>query len=179
VQHLTNLYAAEHYGVERFILTEGGLYTALFWIVQIVLGGIVPLLLIYHPAARDSRVAAGIAAALVIVGGFAQVYVIIIGGQAYPLVLFPGMEVSSSFFDGVVNGYVPTFTETLLGLGGVALGLALIAVAARILPLLPTSLADADIDPHYRVAETRPQSRAPSAEPAAASVEAAQPADGV
>ncbi len=53
----------------------------------------------------------GIACALVILGGLAQMYVIIIGGQAYPLEIFPGKDVTSSFFDGVVNTYTPSLPE--------------------------------------------------------------------
>ena len=62
-----------------------------------------------------------LASMLVILGGLAQMYVIIIGGQAYPLILFPGMEVESSFFDGVINAYTPSLPEILLGLGGTAI----------------------------------------------------------
>ncbi len=107
VYHLTNLYATEHHGVERFILLDGGIYTQLFWIVQILLGTLLPLAMIYHPTIGKSRPAIATAAALVIIGGFAQLYVLLIGGQAYPLVLFPGYEVSSSFFDGQINSYSP------------------------------------------------------------------------
>ena len=35
IQHLTNLYAAEHAAVERFILLAGGVHTSLFWIGQV------------------------------------------------------------------------------------------------------------------------------------------------
>jgi Ni/Fe-hydrogenase subunit HybB-like protein len=153
VQHLTNLYASEHHGVEAFFLAGGGAYTAIFWIGQIALGGVVPLILVYHPAARGSLGATGLAAALMILGGLAQVYLIIIGGQAYPLVLFPGMETSSSFFDGVVAEYTPSAVEILLGIGGVALALLVVAVGVRTLPFVPASLADADIDPHFRAPE--------------------------
>jgi molybdopterin-containing oxidoreductase family membrane subunit len=37
--------------------------------------------------------------------------------------------------------------ELALGVGGVALALALTAVALKVLPFLPQSLADADADP--------------------------------
>ncbi len=50
VQHLANLYAAEHTGVERFILMDGGIYTLLFWLGQVVLGGILPMMLVFRPA---------------------------------------------------------------------------------------------------------------------------------
>jgi molybdopterin-containing oxidoreductase family membrane subunit len=76
-------------------------------------------------------------------------YVIIIGGQAYPLELFPGKEVSSSFFDGMVNTYNPTLAEGLLGIGGFAVALLMVAFAVKILRFLPESLADEAVDPHH------------------------------
>ena len=97
-----------------------------------------------------------LAAGMVIVGGLAQIYVIIIGGQAFPLSIFPGYEVSSSFFDGVVASYSPSLPEIVLGLSGIATTLLIVAVALRALPFLPASLADADVDPHY-VAPPEPE----------------------
>ena len=150
VQHLTNLYATEHHGVERFILMEGGVHTLLFWGGQVVLGGLLPLALIYHPATAGVRKWILISAVLVILGGLAQVYVIIIGGQAYPLVLFPGMEVSSSFFDGAVNHYSPSLPEALLSIGGMAIAGLIVAIAVKFLKFLPVTLADSAVDPHHR-----------------------------
>jgi molybdopterin-containing oxidoreductase family membrane subunit len=150
--HLTNLYGTENHGVERFLLVDGGVYTQLFWIVQIALGSLLPLVLLYGPTGR-SRLWIAIASALVIVGGLAQMYVIIIGGQAYPLEMFPGKEVSSPFFDGVVASYAPSLPEVVLGVGGVALALAATVVGARVLRFLPVSLADELVDPHHAGAE--------------------------
>jgi molybdopterin-containing oxidoreductase family membrane subunit len=147
--HLTNLYITENHGVERFILMDGGIYTKLFWIVQIGLGSLLPLALLYLPATGKSRSWIGIASLLVIVGGLAQLYVIIIGGQAYPLELFPGKEVVSSFYDGVVASYTPSLPEIILGIGGMALALAATIVGVRVLRFLPSTLADEAIDPHY------------------------------
>ncbi len=148
VQHLTNLYAAEHTGVERFILLDGGVYTRLFWLGQVLIGGILPLVLLLSPQFRGNRPVIALAAAGVIVGGMAQVYVIIIGGQAFPLSMFPGMTVESGFADGTVASYAPSVYEIGLGIGGVALSLAIVAFAVKILAFLPVSLADADVDPH-------------------------------
>ena len=147
VQHLTNLYVARQHDVERFILLEGGAYTALFWVGQVGLGSIVPLALLFAPAARRSRAALAAAAGCVVAGGFAQLYVIIIGGQAYPQLMFPDKHVDSSFFDGVVAAYTPSLPEVALGTGGMALALALTVVALKVLPFLPASLADGDVDP--------------------------------
>lgn len=150
VQHLTNLYAAEHIGVERFILLDGGIYTVLFWAGQVVVGGILPMILVFRPAAAGLNRNVILASILVIIGGFAQVYVIVIGGQAYPLEMFPGMEVSSSFNDGVISSYTPSLPEIGLGLGGVALACLIVLFGIKLLRFLPVSMADAAIDPHYK-----------------------------
>jgi len=148
--HLTNLYATEHHGIEAFILRDGGIYTQLFWIGQIVIGSLLPLLLFYHPSTAKNRTLVGLGALLVIIGGLIQLYVLIIGGQAYPLEIFPGKEViESSFFDGQVAHYAPSLWEVLLGLGGVAVALIMVALAVKILRFMPTSLADEDVDPHH------------------------------
>jgi molybdopterin-containing oxidoreductase family membrane subunit len=160
IQHLANLYAAEHaYGVERFILLDGGIYTLLFWGGQVLVGGVLPLWLVYGSPATSSQQPqkkVAMASALVIVGGFAQLYVLLIGGQAYPLNLFPGMEVSSSFFDGVIADYAPSLPEIGLGLGGVALAGLIVLFGIKLLRFLPASLANSAIDPHYTATSKTP-----------------------
>ncbi len=146
VYHLTNFYIARQHDVARFFLVDGGVYTALFWVGQVLLGSILPLALLFAPAARRSRPALACAAACVIAGGLAQIYVLIIGGEAYPQAMFPDKIVSSTFFDGVIAAYAPSVPEIALGAGGVALALALTAVALKVLPFLPGSLADVDIE---------------------------------
>ncbi|MEN8133257.1 MAG: NrfD/PsrC family molybdoenzyme membrane anchor subunit [Pseudomonadota bacterium] len=145
VYHLTNLYFTGRHEVEAFLLLNGGVYTLVFWLVQILLGSLLPLALFYHPKTAKSRTAMAAGAALVILGGLAQMYVIIIGGQAFPLALFPNAEVSSSFYDGVVSSYAPSLPEIFLGLGGVALALAMVVFAIKILGFLPDSLADSEV----------------------------------
>ncbi|HSG77314.1 MAG TPA: NrfD/PsrC family molybdoenzyme membrane anchor subunit [Burkholderiales bacterium] len=135
VHHLTNLYLARRLDVERFFLWDGGVYTALFWLGQVLIGSVVPLVLVF---AVRTRAALAAAAACVIAGGLAQIYVIIIGGQAYPQTVFPGKEVSSSAFDGVVASYAPSLPEVALGMGGVGLALALTVIGLKVLPFLPT-----------------------------------------
>ena len=153
IYHLTNLYGAENHEYEKFILLDGGIYTLLFWGGWVLLGGLVPMGLIYHPALGKTRGAIIAASSLVVLGGFSAIYVIVIGGQAFPMAMFPGKTiVSSGFFDGV-NGaplaYSPSLPEFLLGLGGVAIVLLLTLVAVRMLCFLPASLADEVADPHH------------------------------
>ncbi len=150
VYHLTNFYFTRQHEFERFILLDGGIYTLLFWIGQVLLGGVVPLILLYAPATRQSRSAIASACLLVVLGGLAQMYVTIIGGQAFPLQLFPGMVESSSFFDGVIHPYVPSWPEILLGLGGVAVAGAMVVFAIKILRFLTESLDDSVVNPHHK-----------------------------
>ena len=142
VRHLTNLYATEHHAVEAYILVGGGKITWLFWLGQIVLGSLTPLALIWLPSLRNSQKALLGSAALAIFGGFCQLYVIIVGGQLFPLVLFPNAAVGSGYAEGEIASYSASLPEMALGLGGVALSMALILVAAKVLRLLPERLPD-------------------------------------
>jgi molybdopterin-containing oxidoreductase family membrane subunit len=145
VFHLANLYVTQHHGVESFILMNGGIYTKMFWIGQVLIGGIIPLILIYSPAFSKSRFTIAVASFMVLLGGFFQVYVIVIGGQAFPMTIFPGKEVvESSFFDGAINTYMPTLSEAVLGAGGIVIAMTIVAVIARMLPMLPDHLEDPD-----------------------------------
>jgi len=151
VYHLTNLYMTGKHDIERFILLDGGVYTQLFWIGQVLVGGVIPLVLLFSKLGK-SRAMIALAAIMVIAGGLAQMYVTIIGGQAFPMPLFPDKEVSSNFFDGVVASYIPSLPEILLGIGGVGIALGMTVFAIKVLPFLPQSLADADVDPHHKSA---------------------------
>jgi molybdopterin-containing oxidoreductase family membrane subunit len=149
VYHLTNLYATEHHGIQHFLLVSGGAYPMMFWVGQVLIGSILPLALIWHPTLGRSWKMIATASVLVVLGGLAQMYWLIIGGQAYPLDTFPGKEViSSSFFDGAVAPYAPTLPEVALGVGGFAIGLLLVTLGVRVLRFLPLSLKDEDVDPH-------------------------------
>ena len=150
VQHLTNLYVAEHVAVEKFLLVDGGVYTILFWLFQVVIGGLVPISLLFHSATVRKPSLILMASILIIIGGMAQIYVIVIGGQAFPLEIFPGFKETSSFFDGQINSYTPSLVELGLGIGGVALALAITMLGTRILRILPTNLSDANIDPQHK-----------------------------
>lgn len=146
VYHLTNLYGAKNDGLENWLLLGGGIYTFMFWFGWVLIGGLLPLGIIYHPDLSKDRNWIMAACALVIVGGLATMYVIIIGSQAYPIQMFPGQTIlESGFLDGV-NGqpgpYRPTIPEVLLGLGGVAVALIIMIVGVRVLQFLPESLSD-------------------------------------
>jgi Ni/Fe-hydrogenase subunit HybB-like protein len=148
VYHLTNIYFAKQTGFEQFILLSGGIYPALFWGGYVFLGTIAPLVLLFHPDIWPHRWTVCAASTLILVGAFSLLYVFIVGGQAYPLEIFPGMLVESTFFDGKVDSYIPSLPEILLSLGGVGLAFTATVIGVRLFKFLPqddiTKLKSAD-----------------------------------
>lgn len=134
--HFTNLYFAHQTGFEHFILRDGGIYPALFWFGYVLLGNLLPLLLIFFPGLGKTKCVM-LASLLVILGAFTLLYVFIIGGQAYPLNIFPGYEVHSSFADGQIASYSPSIYEFMLGFGGLAIAFIITTVSVRVLNFMP------------------------------------------
>ena len=135
VYHLTNLYFARQGEFERFILLDGGIYPLLFWGGYVLVGSIVPMVLVWRPAATPGSLRA--AAVLTLVGAFAALYVFIIGGQAFPLEIFPGYEATSSYRDGAIASYAPSLPEVLLGIGGIAAAFVITVVGAQVFDIVP------------------------------------------
>lgn len=146
VYFLTKVYGAKNYALVGWLLLHGGAYTAVFWLGWVLVGGLIPLGILYHPVLGRDRNWIVAACALVILGGLATMYVVIIASQAYPLQMFPGQTVlESGHLDGIIGEparYAPSLPELLLGLGGVAVALLITAVGVRVLQFLPESLAD-------------------------------------
>ncbi len=141
VRHLANLYATEHHGVESYILLGNG-FSSWFWFGQILIGSLLPMFLLWSRYFKNNTLALISASVLAIIGGFIQLYIIIIGGQSYPLELFPNADTTSSFADGVFNSYSATLPEYLLGLGGIGLAFCMVLIGMKVFRMLPTSLAD-------------------------------------
>lgn len=135
VYHLTNLYFARQVEFERFILLDGGVYPWLFWVGYALAGSVAPMALVWRPGAGAGSLR--LAAALTLAGAFAWLYVFIIGGQAFPLEIFPGYEVTSSFRDGQIAPYAPSLPEVLLGLGGTAAAFLIALIGVQVLDFMP------------------------------------------
>ena len=136
VYHMTNLYFAKQTAFEHFILVNGGIYSWMFWAGYVVLGSFLPLLLIFHPSLGKTKFVV-LASLLVILGAFSLLYVFIVGGQAFPLDIFPGYEVTSSFGDGQIGQYQPSLYELLLGFGGLAIAFLITTVGVHALNFMP------------------------------------------
>lgn len=136
--HITNLYISKQIAVTSFILLEGGNYTTMFWLGQVGVGLLIPLL--FELTNKDNRnFPLTLTCIMTIVGGFFAVAVIIIGGQAFPLNIFPDHTIiSSSFFDNQIHSYTPSIFEFGLGIGGTSLALIIILVLITNLKFIPT-----------------------------------------
>ena len=142
VYHLTNAYYARQSAFAAFILLGrdgGGVHALLFWLGYVLLGSLLPLLLLWSPGG-ERRVLA--ASALIVLGAFAWLFVFIVGGQAFPLDIFPGYAASSSFADGAVQRYVPTLPEWLLGFGGAGAAFLITVAGVRALDMMPRDEAE-------------------------------------
>jgi len=142
--HLVNAYFAKNIAFEYFILFDSE-FAGQFWIGQVLLGSLLPLVLLFSPGTRDKVLWVNVAALLVILGAYFQLYVFIIGGQAFPLDIFPGYDVKSSFMDGAVDHYSASLPEALLAVGGLAIAFTMTTIGVRILHFLPQDdLAELD-----------------------------------
>lgn len=137
IYHLTNAYYARQTAFETFILLDGGIFPLLFWGGWLFVGTILPLLILYVPALNSIRGSVVTASLLVIVGAFCQLYVFIVGGESFPLEIFPGMTASSGFYDGQVDHYAPTLLEFVLGFSGIGIAFTMTLIGVRVLPFLP------------------------------------------
>ena len=145
VYHLTNLYFTKHHDFERFVLLEGGVYTTMFWLGQVLLGGVLPMVLLLHPRIGQLRQRIALSAALVVLGGFAQMYVTIIGGQAFPLVHVPGPSGQQQFFGRCGQRLHTQLARMAAGFGRHRDGGADRDAGPQVLDFLPERLDDAAI----------------------------------
>ncbi|MCP3687589.1 MAG: polysulfide reductase NrfD, partial [Gammaproteobacteria bacterium] len=132
IYHLSNWLWFDAGSFEAFLLFSAEVYPWLLWVGQLILGSILPVILLHKNKTS-------FASLLVIVGGIAQFYALVIGGQAYPMPLLEGYDASSTFADGVIASYSPSHWELMLGCGGFAVALLIIVFTMRLFRLLPSS----------------------------------------
>ncbi|MEO5378972.1 MAG: polysulfide reductase NrfD [Magnetococcus sp. DMHC-6] len=119
VEKFTKFYSPASYDVENWLL--GGSMSWLYWGGVVLIGILFPLLTLFNPATGNTEGGIMFASALIVIGEISYVAHVLLAGQTYPLTLFPGYEVSSSFLDGQMATYTPSLVEFGLGLGGVGI----------------------------------------------------------
>ncbi|MDR3437120.1 NrfD/PsrC family molybdoenzyme membrane anchor subunit [Telmatospirillum sp.] len=139
VHHVTSFYSAERRDFERYILFGDGVYPILLWVGFGLIGSVLPLLILLVPVPGVGKQARLLISSVgVIGGGVALMYAIIVGGESFPIDLFPGKLASSTFFDGVVGTYTPSTPEIVLSFGGFALVGLILMIGLWVLELLPS-----------------------------------------
>jgi molybdopterin-containing oxidoreductase family membrane subunit len=136
VYHFTNMYFAHQKAFELFILRDGGIFPNLFWWGYLLIGNVIPLFLIFTPGLGKNKHVM-LASMMVVLGAFSFLYVFIIGGQAFPLNIFPGYIAISSFGDGQIANYHPSLYEVLLGFAGLAISFIITTISIRVLNFIP------------------------------------------
>lgn len=139
IYHLSNWFLFDARAFEHYLLTSDTVYPLLLWGVHLIIGCIAPIWLLRASAETPGAQKLILAGLLVITGGVAQLYALIIGGQTIPMPLVEGYNATSSFFDGAIVSYSPSHWELMLGSGGFAIALLLIVFSLRLFRLLPVS----------------------------------------
>ncbi len=133
---LTHIYFPAREGV---LFLFSGPYWWLFWVFQIGLGIVLPLVILFHPRANKSVKGIVIACSSVVVGVLGERAAIVIPGTAEVQTLFPGQ------IQGIwgTTGFFPiTLWETLLTLGIVCLVALLFVLGLKYLDLLPAAKSE-------------------------------------
>ncbi|MFC1846534.1 NrfD/PsrC family molybdoenzyme membrane anchor subunit [Chloroflexota bacterium] len=107
-------------------LLIAGPYSATFWGIEIVIGGIIPLIILLYKKTRESTKWLLGAAALITIGVFFSKYHLIIGGQSI-----------GPTFTGNFISYTPSIYEILTVVGGAAVCLLFYTIGELLLPLEP------------------------------------------
>jgi len=131
VNELTHIYPSDRSAIMYMLF---GHYAWLFWALQIFLGIVIPLFLLFYKKTRASPVALIAGSILVVIGIFIKRYYLVIPGAAYPQHYYPG------HIEGVY-GALGRFTLTPVEIGwalGMCAFLALVFILGlKYLELLP------------------------------------------
>jgi molybdopterin-containing oxidoreductase family membrane subunit len=132
LEFLTGLYGAipDHVAVYRLITS--GPFWYVFWIVQLFLGAVIPLLLIFVKPRQAGALRLGLAGLLVVVGIFGVRLNIVIPALAVPMLRGFDHAIDSA---RLASLYVPNWVEWLSSVGIVAAAALAACGAMRLLPV--------------------------------------------
>lgn len=116
----------------------GGTHSMVFWVGLIGLGIVVPALILFAPATKNSIKMINVAAVLHVIGVLCERYIIVIPGQLHPADILPNMNVESVALDGAIVSYSISFLEVVQALGVAAIVAIAFMLGLRIFAMLPT-----------------------------------------
>ena len=111
-----------------------GPYWWLFWCLQIGMGIVIPLVILFHPRAGKSVKGVLIASASVVIGVLGERAALVIPGTAQVQQLYPG---TIEGIWGTVGTFSITFWETALSIGVIALAALPFVLGLKYLEILP------------------------------------------
>ncbi len=121
IEYLPALFSPEEAPYAKLLLA--GSYSVSFWLIEIVVGGIIPVVILLSRATKNSVPWLTTASILVVIGVFFSKYDLLIGGQSI-----------ESFAGGFIP-YFPDAGEILLFIGAIAVCLLLYTLGELLLPL--------------------------------------------
>nr|CAJ31217.1 Hdr-like menaquinol-oxidizing enzyme, subunit B (HmeB) [uncultured sulfate-reducing bacterium] len=137
VENAFRAYNIGHREAASFFLF-GGSHSMVFWVGLIGLGIVVPALILFAPATKNSIKMINVAAILHVIGVLCERYIIVVPGQLHPADILPNMNVESVALDGAVVSYSISFLEVVQALGVAAIVAIAFMLGLRIFAMLPT-----------------------------------------
>ncbi len=128
----TTSYTAIPSGASTDKLVLVGPYKWIFWIVEVVMGLVIPLFLVVSPRTRNSLGGLGLAGLLVVIGMFGARLTLVIPPQITPLF---DMQLGAYNHIRYAYGYFPSTSDLLVMLGIFAIGVWMMLGARKYLPL--------------------------------------------
>jgi len=137
VENAFRAYSIGHREAASFFLF-GGSHSMVFWVGLIGVGIVVPALILFTPATKNSIKMINVAAILHVIGVLCERYIIVIPGQLHPADILPNMNVESVALDGAIVTYSISFLEVVQALGVAAIVAIAFMLGLRIFAMLPT-----------------------------------------
>ena len=122
--YLVGLYSLADVQLQGLSTMMASSFSWSFWIVQMFLGAIVPIFLVFYKRTSNNINALFIAAILIVIGIIGVRFNIVVPSQIVPIM--EGMP---------AGNYYPTFNEWMVSVGIVAMGLLIFTFGDRLLPL--------------------------------------------
>ncbi|MDP3880452.1 MAG: NrfD/PsrC family molybdoenzyme membrane anchor subunit [Dehalococcoidales bacterium] len=141
VDKMTHYYEP-HREAAAYMLAGAGSWV--FWVLQIGMGAVIPLAILFNPRLNKTVRWIALAAASVVIGVFFERYYLVITGAAYPLDFYPG-EIEGVW--GVTGSFPVTPVETMMSVGIIALLGLVFVLGLKYLELLPPLEARAEAPP--------------------------------
>ena len=137
VENAFRAYVAASREAEWFFLL-GGSHSLVFWLGLIGAGIVVPAVILFSSATRNSIAMINIAAVLHVAGVLCERYIVVVPGQTHAADILPNMHVESVALDGATVGYSISLLEVVQAMGIAAMVAIAFVLGLRFFAMLPT-----------------------------------------